>query len=166
MKLNEIYEYFRRRHVHLCFEKYNEDCPYKEIYKDRSFCTISDFLVVFYLGGKYQKEISYYIKKACYTVRQELLEDQTIREEARIRQENLLNNTNVGDRVFCIPKCDDVFLLEKNADFSGRCRCKTLDGDELLVFPFDLNPISKGNKYSVYKSKNFDKMLEFNARKL
>lgn len=77
----------------------------------------------------------------------------------------MLSNANVGDRVFCVPKCDDVILLEKNADFSGRYRCRTFEGEELLVFPDDLNPIFKGDATLIYRIKHVEDMFEFKARK-
>ena len=165
MDLNEIYEYCEQRYVHLCSEKDYDKCPFRETYKDRYFCTVSSFLVDYYVGGQYQEEINHFLEQACDYVRQELLEQQKIFKEAKSRKENLLNNAIVGDTVFCIPKCDNVILLEKSVDFSGRCRCKTLEGEELLVFTDDLNPLFDGNVSVIQKFKHVNDMYEFKARK-
>ena len=166
LELDEIYEYCKRRNIHLCVVGEEFDCPYREYFRDTAFCTISNFLADYYIEGKYKEEVKQYIELACNFVRQELLEHIKTSQESKIRKEKLLANASVGDKVFCIPKCDDVILLEKNVDFSGRCRCKTMEGKEFLVFADDLNLIYKGKNHITYKTNNVNEILEFRARKM
>lgn len=164
MKFNEIIDYCKDKGLRICLENL-ETCPFRELYKDTSFCNFVNFLVDFYLDGRYQESIDHYLVDACSHIRQEILEDKKDCEAARERKEKILNFAEVGDVVFCIPECNDVILLEKNVGINEMCRYRNIDGIERIIHPHYLCIISKGRYFASFITRRSDEMLEFRARK-
>jgi len=136
------------------------------LYRDTSFCSFVNFLVDYYLDGRYQENFNHYLTDACSHIRHEILEDKKVCEAARKRKEKILNFTEIGDVVFCIPECNDVILLEKNVGISEMCRYRNVDGFERTIHPQYLCVISKGRNFATIITKQDDEMLEFKAQEL
>lgn len=165
MKFNEIIDYCNEKGLRVCLENL-DICPFRELYKDTSFCKVVDFLVDYYLNSRYHESINHYLTDACSHIRQEILEDKKVCEDAKKRKERILNFAEIGDTVFCIPECTDVILLEKNVGINKMCRYRNVDGLERLILPYYLCVISKGRNFSTLITEQSDEMLEFGAREL
>ena len=164
MKFNEIFDYCSNKGLRICLEKL-KTCPFRELHNNAYFCSFGNFLLDFYLEGRYQKDINHYLVGVCSNIRREMLEDKRDCEVPKERKDKILNFAKIDDVVFCIPECDDVTLLEKSVGISKMCCYRNSSGIEHLVHPQYLNIISKGNNFATLITRQSDEILEFRARK-
>ena len=98
-----------------------------------------------------------FLRKICPEKRNSVLEHEYRAEILQRQTKRFLKKVNIGDIVFCTAEIHNVTLMEKSSDIFGNCKYKTIDGKIKELPSFCSRIISKGDKFTEYKT--IDKLI-------
>lgn len=165
MERHEIYDYCREHRVKICIENV-KDCPCRILVRGTAFCDFVRHYFKYLAIEQDELGANSFLNKVCERIRNEIRYGNYLTKIAQDQKRHFLENSKIGERVYCTTKMDDVILLSKPSKNAFKCRYKTLDGEIKEEFPHRFRVISKGKNFAVIKTKNKSKALgyEISAR--
>lgn len=124
-----------------------KSCPYRlfDLENHKPLCDYYRLHAQLIINREFSK-IPSLIRKACEWVQKEESRLEFIREIARKKGLDVLENSQIGDNVFCqIGSYHEVKLLEKPSGGSIFLKCQAPNGKIIQVQACNLRRISKGN---------------------
>ncbi|KKL85678.1 hypothetical protein LCGC14_1952330 [marine sediment metagenome] len=148
-----------------------KNCPYRliDMENPRPLCDYYRLHARLILNREFS-EIPVLVRRACKWMQNEESRLKFIREIARKKTLDFLENTQVGDTVFCgIAPFHAVKLLEKPIDDSKFVLCEAPSGKVIKIQACHLSRISKGSYFSDYfiegvENEKKAQELEYKAR--
>jgi len=146
-------------------DKHNCPCRAIELDKGISFCNfVEAFAKILVLNN--DRTTNLFLNRVCGDMRDEVLHHEFKAAQLQKKANKFLNQVKIGDLIYSIRQDQDVIFLEYPTHKYGDCKYRTFDGIIKKDAPFLFSIISKGDKFSVYKTKDKKKayFYELEAR--
>ncbi|MFX0059489.1 MAG: hypothetical protein ACFE85_16720 [Candidatus Hodarchaeota archaeon] len=162
MNFKEFKKYRHENYLRICDELYFKSCPcrVKSVEFDINLCNFVKMYGELDIQGRTEK-MNRLLQNTCSEIRNKILHKRYIAEKLKEQKKEFLEKVKSGDKVFCISEIHDVVFLEYPSEPNSDAKYMTVDGKirNSPIFCFTL--ISKGNKFSSYKTSDETKAKKY-----